>query len=164
MAYLHGRPIPMLHRDLKSPNLLLVEPPVVQQVRGSLRNRDTRARLRRQPPSCPDYQGHDVDFVPCLKITDFGMAREKEMQLAETIRTLKQAQTQLMTGCGTLYWMSPELCAALRARCNCTPTLRSYPLRPDGACHTRVRHLIKARAADRFARWQTRGQEVQRVG
>ena len=64
MEYLHtfsGSPV--LHRDLKTPNLLL--------------DRDLR-----------------------VKITDFGIAREKELQLG---------QTGVMTVCGTPIWTAPEI-------------------------------------------------------
>ena len=104
MSYLHGRKdergkkTPIIHRDLKSPNLLLVEPPPpsAQSIgRGSIYDDD--------PEDGKDAEG----WLPIVKITDFGLARQKETQI-ETMRTAKM-QTQLMTGCGTLYWMAPEL-------------------------------------------------------
>jgi serine/threonine protein kinase len=64
MEYLHTFPgSPVLHRDLKTPNLLL-----------------------------------DRDFR--VKITDFGIAREKELRLG---------QTGIMTVCGTPIWTAPEI-------------------------------------------------------
>jgi serine/threonine protein kinase len=64
MEYLHTFPgSPVLHRDLKTPNLLL-----------------------------------DRDFR--VKITDFGISREKELSLG---------QTGIMTVCGTPIWTAPEI-------------------------------------------------------
>lgn len=63
MAYLHGRDPIVLHRDLKSPNLLL----------------------------CCDQR---------IKITDFGLSREKCV-LAD--------ETAIMTVCGTPLWTAPEI-------------------------------------------------------
>ncbi len=64
MEYLHGRTPSVLHRDLKSPNLLVDE------------------NLR-------------------IKITDFGLAREKD--------TTREGKTGLMTVCGTPLWTAPEI-------------------------------------------------------
>ena len=64
MEYLHGRTPSVLHRDLKSPNLLVDE------------------NLR-------------------VKITDFGLAREKD--------TTIEGKTGLMTVCGTPLWTAPEI-------------------------------------------------------
>ena len=64
MDYLHGRTPAVLHRDLKSPNLLVDE------------------NLR-------------------IKITDFGLAREKD--------TTIEGKTGLMTVCGTPLWTAPEI-------------------------------------------------------
>jgi serine/threonine protein kinase len=94
MVYLHAigetARDPIIHRDLKSPNLLLVE----------------------YPPK---------DDIPVVKITDFGLARQKDVRdneetedfrasLAGSEESQEQARrTQMMTGCGTLYWMAPEV-------------------------------------------------------
>lgn len=64
MEYLHGRTPSVLHRDLKTPNLLVDE------------------NLR-------------------IKITDFGLAREKD--------TTIEGKTGLMTVCGTPLWTAPEI-------------------------------------------------------
>jgi serine/threonine protein kinase len=64
----------IIHRDLKSPNLLLSEAPVL----GS--------------------QG--VDWLH-VKITDFGLSADKSLDEAK--------QTALMTGCGSVLWMAPEM-------------------------------------------------------
>jgi serine/threonine protein kinase len=66
MAYLHSQCPPLLHRDLKTPNLLL---------------------------------GIN-DGVRCVKITDFGLACEKQ---------LSQGHTVNMTVCGTPLWTAPEI-------------------------------------------------------
>ena len=84
---------PIIHRDLKSPNLLLVE-----------------------------YHP-EVDFEPVIKITDFGLARQKDVRDTEETESFRASlngsgaqaarqearNTQMMTGCGTLYWMAPEV-------------------------------------------------------
>jgi serine/threonine protein kinase len=95
MIYLHtagtdGKPI--IHRDLKSPNLLLVRFPSTEEEEGT--------------------------FVPKVKITDFGLAREKDARDKDAVGDFRESiadgnaamrQTQIMTGCGTLYWMAPEV-------------------------------------------------------
>jgi serine/threonine protein kinase len=58
--------------DLKSPNLLLLQPPQV---------------------------GED----PIVKITDFGLSRDKGLDEAN------YSQTVLMTGVGSVLWMAPEI-------------------------------------------------------
>ena len=83
MRHLHhhfqidGRPRPVVHRDLKSPNLLLTSPPP----RSSLE---------------PHAE---------IKITDFGLTRDKEMEEAAM-------KTGVMTGCGSVLWMAPEILLA----------------------------------------------------
>ena len=81
MQYLHtafqdssGASKPIIHRDLKSPNLLLTSPPP----RSSLE---------------PHAE---------IKITDFGLTRDKEMEEAAM-------KTGVMTGCGSVLWMAPEI-------------------------------------------------------
>ena len=95
MIYLHngvGGGKPIIHRDLKSPNLLLVR--------------------------FPSEEGEKCEFVPEVKITDFGLAREKDERDSLAVGNLRESiadgnaamrQTQIMTGCGTLYWMAPEV-------------------------------------------------------
>ena len=78
MNYLHtyekqGRLTPVIHRDLKSPNLLLVSPP--SSARGA-------------PPVV-------------VKVADFGLSRDKEQTEA--------TDTVMMTGCGSVLWMAPEI-------------------------------------------------------
>ena len=68
----HARPI--IHRDLKSPNLLLVAPPTE---RGQL----------------------------VVKVTDFGLSRDKGLDM----ESQNHAQTVMMTGCGSVLWMAPEI-------------------------------------------------------
>ena len=71
MEYLHTTfELPVIHRDLKSPNLLLASPP------------------------CPTREIH-------VKITDFGLSKDKDVG---------RVQTDLMTGCGSTLWMAPEIC------------------------------------------------------
>ena len=69
---------PIIHRDLKSPNLLLRHPP---------------------PP-----RGEDLDARQIVaKISDVGLSRDKELE-ANTA-----AGTAMMTGCGSVLWMAPEI-------------------------------------------------------
>ena len=63
---------PIIHRDLKTPNLLLATRPM---------------------------EGEDV----VVKITDFGLSRDK------ALNDLAQSQTAMMTGCGSVLWMAPEI-------------------------------------------------------
>lgn len=67
MQYLHN--INIIHRDLKSPNILISKDPLFTN-----------------------------DFK--IKISDFGLSREKN---------IIDGQTQLMTGCGSVLWMAPEI-------------------------------------------------------
>jgi serine/threonine protein kinase len=79
MRYLHtafndaaGLDKPIIHRDLKSPNLLLARTPG------------------------PGPQGEVT-----VKISDFGLSREKEKT--------QEVGTVMMTGCGSVLWMAPEI-------------------------------------------------------
>ena len=80
MEYLHTRfqhdgsqqDQPIIHRDLKTPNLLLTKRPV---------------------------EGEDVE----VKIADFGLSRDKGLDSAN------YQQTVMMTGCGSVLWMAPEI-------------------------------------------------------
>ena len=77
MHYLHEETqfqLPIIHRDLKSPNLLLATAP---------------------PP-----EGEEHRIV--VKIADFGLSTEKLVDEEAT-------QTMLMTGCGSVLWMAPEI-------------------------------------------------------
>ena len=69
---------PVIHRDLKSPNLLFWKNP---------------------PPR--GQEGDARDLV--TKISDFGLSRDKSLE-ADSV-----AQTALMTGCGSVLWMAPEI-------------------------------------------------------
>ena len=80
MAYLHTAfedhdnfSKAVIHRDLKSPNLLLSVPP---------------------PP--PGKPGSVV-----IKIGDLGLSRDKEID--------EFKETVMMTGCGSILWMAPEI-------------------------------------------------------
>ena len=80
MACLHsyekaGRLTPIIHRDLKSPNLLLASPP-------------------------PAVARPDAPPLVC-KVADFGLSRDKEQTRA--------MDTVMMTGCGSVLWMAPEI-------------------------------------------------------
>ena len=65
----HAQPI--IHRDLKTPNLMLATRPA------------------------------DGDGV-LVKVTDFGLSRDKAL-------TAHQSKTAMMTGCGSVLWMAPEI-------------------------------------------------------
>ena len=69
-------------------------------------------------------EGEQETFAPVVKITDFGLAREKVTKVQEDLRESlaiarasmageaqqeKEKFTAMMTGCGTLYWMAPEI-------------------------------------------------------
>ena len=89
------------------------------------------------------------EWEPFVKITDFGLARQKEAEIQTQLMTAKM-QTTLMTGCGTLYWMSPELLdgrkynesvdvvsvpRVLRCCYHCVATAaRQYCMLPNGHC------------------------------
>jgi serine/threonine protein kinase len=68
----HGQPI--IHRDLKSPNLLLATRPM---------------------------EGEGV----LVKVTDFGLSRDKALSAVNA----DHAATVMMTGCGSILWMAPEI-------------------------------------------------------
>ena len=77
MDYLHEGTqfqLPIIHRDLKSPNLLLADAP--------------------PPPG--------EERLLRVKIADFGLSTEKAVDQEAT-------QTMLMTGCGSILWMAPEI-------------------------------------------------------
>ena len=77
MHYLHEGTqfeLPIIHRDLKSPNLLLAADP---------------------PPP-----GEERTLQ--VKIADFGLSTEKAVDKEAT-------ETMLMTGCGSILWMAPEI-------------------------------------------------------
>jgi hypothetical protein len=65
---------PIIHRDLKTPNLLLEARPRGDSEEGLL-----------------------------VKIADFGLSRDKGLDEAN------YSQTVLMTGCGSVLWMAPEI-------------------------------------------------------
>jgi serine/threonine protein kinase len=88
MEYLHtafvnltNHTVPVIHRDLKSPNLLLLYPPDSSSGGGE----------RQQV---------------WVKIADFGLARNKKLDEASRGRAV---QTGMMTGCGSVLWMAPEI-------------------------------------------------------
>ena len=63
---------PIIHRDLKTPNLLLLARPV---------------------------EGEEI----LVKIADFGLSRDKALDCVH------YQQTAMMTGCGSVLWMAPEI-------------------------------------------------------
>jgi serine/threonine protein kinase len=67
----HGQAI--IHRDLKTPNLMLATRPT---------------------------DGEEV----VVKVTDFGLSRDKALDAAKS-----NMQTVMMTGCGSILWMAPEI-------------------------------------------------------
>lgn len=89
MEYLHtafvnssNASVPVIHRDLKSPNLLLLHPP-------------------------PDFNsGQGEKGQVWVKIADFGLARNKKLD-ADSDRRI--TRTGMMTGCGSILWMAPEI-------------------------------------------------------
>ena len=83
MAYLHSRDPVIIHRDLKSPNLLLVNAPVGPFTEGD------------------DAEG--VMVAPRVQITDFGLSREKPDEQANL------RMTNVSRVVGTPSWMAPEL-------------------------------------------------------
>ena len=86
MYYLHSQDPVVIHRDLKSPNLLLVHQPA-----GPF----TRAGDRTGGPELP---------APVCKITDFGLSREKPDAKEVNLR-----MTNVSRVVGTPSWMAPEL-------------------------------------------------------
>lgn len=68
-----GQDQAVIHRDLKTPNLLLEAPPPTDGSTDGLR----------------------------VKITDFGLSRDKNVQA--------NMQTGMMSGCGSVLWMAPEI-------------------------------------------------------
>ena len=90
LEYLHtafinpnGDTVPVIHRDLKSPNLMLLH----------------------APPGVNSSDG-DEEFIPWVKIVDFGLARNKKLDKNDSGKVLR---TGLMTGCGSVLWMAPEI-------------------------------------------------------
>ena len=68
----HEHVQPIIHRDLKTPNLMLATRPT---------------------------DGEEVH----VKVTDFGLSRDKALD------NTNYAQTVMMTGCGSVLWMAPEI-------------------------------------------------------
>lgn len=89
MEYLHtafvnseNHTMPVIHRDLKSPNLLLLHGP-------------------------PDFNGGQGEKQQVwVKIADFGLARNKKLDAESRSRAMR---TGMMTGCGSILWMAPEI-------------------------------------------------------
>jgi len=80
-----GTTRPILHRDLKSGNILLTDQP---------------------------YPGKP--FEGSFKLTDFGLTREKAQHkpspdFARVAGQPHSVETGLMTGCGSVLWMAPEM-------------------------------------------------------
>ena len=92
MAYLHTAfEEPIIHRDLKSPNLLLVN----------------------LPPEKDSRRNTGTDSV-IVKIADFGLSKDKEMEKQPSVTTKNNhhpghAMTAMMTRCGSTLWMAPEI-------------------------------------------------------
>jgi serine/threonine protein kinase len=93
MRYLHTAfDKPIVHRDLKSPNILFVDPP------SDAAGRPERLRV---------------------KITDFGLSRQKKEQVKASYKTQTmggsphhvhhKVHTDVMTKCGSTLWMAPEI-------------------------------------------------------
>lgn len=79
MNFLHQQEPQILHRDLKSLNLLLTE--------------------------CVDGP---TDFVQC-KVTDFGLSRTKEEINTNASGAVNGDSTEMTGMAGTFHWMAPEV-------------------------------------------------------
>jgi serine/threonine protein kinase len=81
MTYLHGMDPPVMHRDLKSLNVLLLE-----------------------PLTSP------LD-VPTAKLTDFGLAKVRYRSASVRHRHSASVGRAMTVGVGTVQWMAPEMLA-----------------------------------------------------
>ena len=99
----HGRN-PIMHRDLKSPNLLLASPPP----RGAMDPHTTIkitdfGACRKRPANFLYLEFWSDRWSLVLRVA--GLTRDKEMEEAAM-------QTGMMTGCGSVLWMAPEILLA----------------------------------------------------
>lgn len=91
MAYLHAWRPPLIHRDLKSLNILVSAEPTGDSSRGA------------------------APVLARCKVTDFGMTRAKAMGQITEAESMAggaspaEVMTLAMTRCGTPFWTAPEI-------------------------------------------------------
>lgn len=104
MEYLHTHfELPVIHRDLKSANLLLLQPPasLASRSSGRVQSLSGAATL-----GSPGAEG----LTLLVKISDFGMSRTKSAKEIEQDEVDEETpETDYMTHCGTTLWMAPEI-------------------------------------------------------
>jgi serine/threonine protein kinase len=97
--------LPIIHRDLKSANLILVAPPppAGAGIEG-ITAKVTAAVPKSLSLAWCIWGAFLVDTSRvAVQVTDFGLSKDKELD------TMKQ--TVKMTGCGSSLWMVRSLCS-----------------------------------------------------
>jgi len=114
MAFLHARKPPMLHRDLKSPNLLLRDADAVRLTGIDERSEAAGARL--------DGASAQMQFErarAAIAIADLGLAKAK------------QRAATLTGGLGTIQWLCPLMLAGGRFKASDGGDSGDYSARRD---------------------------------